>query len=238
MRRYDAVLEGYVPARERRFEVMIELVAALAPPGTVVDLGAGPGALAGRLLHRLPAARVVAVDADPVLVDLGRRVHADLGGRLRWVESDLRAADWVPALEGEPVGAVVSASALHYLAPGDLVPLYRRLAGLLQDGGLVVNGDLLPGPSRSPALGRVAERREAAAGTSGGEDWAGWWDALRAEPGLAAAFDVRRRSSPPGPAPGSPAGLDVHRAALAIAGFRDVAVVWQDLEERVLLAVR
>lgn len=48
MRHYDAVLERYVAARERRFDVMLELLELLAPAEpTVLDLGAGPGALAG-----------------------------------------------------------------------------------------------------------------------------------------------------------------------------------------------
>lgn len=243
LRRYDAVLEGYVPARERRFDVLLELLELLAPASpTVLDLGAGPGALAGRLLRRLPGARCVALDADPVLLELGRRCHGDHDGRLRWVEADLLDEDWVAAAGEERIDAVVTSAALHYLSADDLVPLYRRLAGLLPQGGVFLNADLLPVPAHltavTAAVQRAAERREAAAFQAGTEDWRQWWEALRGEPALADAFARRDRSALV--SRGQPAVVRTafHEQALGEAGFREVTTVWQDLEERVLLAIR
>ena len=72
--RWDAQQEWYMPDREERFTVLID--AAEAGVGRddplVLDLGCGPGSLAVRLLDRMPAARVVAIDTDPLLLALGR----------------------------------------------------------------------------------------------------------------------------------------------------------------------
>ncbi|MYT19935.1 methyltransferase domain-containing protein, partial [Streptomyces sp. SID7760] len=50
----------------------------------LLDLGCGPGSLAARLAARMPAAEVVGVDADPLLLELGRAHH---GTALRFAEA-------------------------------------------------------------------------------------------------------------------------------------------------------
>ena len=72
--RWDAQQRSYLPDREERFIALIDAVeegtGRLDP--LVLDLGCGPGSLAARLLDRMPAARVVAIDTDPLLLTLGR----------------------------------------------------------------------------------------------------------------------------------------------------------------------
>jgi SAM-dependent methyltransferase len=97
--RWDAQQERYMPDREERFTVLIDAVEAGVgrDDPLVLDLGCGPGSLAVRLLHRMPAARVVAVDTDPLLLELGRAAFAGRSG-LRFVDRDLRKPGWAPAL--------------------------------------------------------------------------------------------------------------------------------------------
>src|SRR6266702_4672170 len=87
IRRWDAQQEFYVTDREERFAVIGDIVANTITTGTVLDLGCGPGSLAGRLAERLPGARIIGVDADPLLLAMARGrygaiefVDADLGG--------------------------------------------------------------------------------------------------------------------------------------------------------------
>jgi trans-aconitate methyltransferase len=244
LRRWDAQQQGYLPHREARFEAMLDAVAALAPEDLVaVDLACGPGAISQRLLARFPAARAVAVDLDPVLLALGRGGLGDLGGRLRWVEADLMTIDLTRDLGEARVNAVLSTTALHWLTPERLVQLYRDIAAILRPGGVFLNGDNIPFPAGLPGFQRLAEaaraRDEAAAfGKAGVEDWAAWWAAIAAEPGmlpLVAERDRRfaqRRRDLPEPR------LALHEAALQDAGFREVGVIWQRLDDRVLLAIR
>src|SRR3954466_4573527 len=72
--RWDRQQEFHIPDREERFDVIADVVEAIAerPNPLVLDLGAGPGSLQLRLLDRIPAARVVAVDADATLLGLAR----------------------------------------------------------------------------------------------------------------------------------------------------------------------
>ncbi|MGH8909395.1 MAG: class I SAM-dependent methyltransferase [Egibacteraceae bacterium] len=244
VRRWDAQQELYIEQRERVFTVMLNLLDHLVGDDiAVLDLAAGTGAISARLLARRPQARSVAVDVDPVLLHLGRHAHGDLDGRLRWVKADLTDPGWVDELGQGRFDAALSATATHWLRPPELAELYRRLATLLVPGGVLLNADHLPLPPHlhriTKALRDEDERRQEAADAAGAETWEGWWDALRAEPALADAFAERDRVFPPGVRrDGRSPDLAFHEAALTQAGFTEVGVVWQDLDERLLLALR
>ncbi len=79
--RWDAQQQVNLPDREERFTVLIDAVQECAgrPDPLVLDLGCGPGSLAVRLLDRIPAATVVAVDVDQLLLALGRAAWAAPG---------------------------------------------------------------------------------------------------------------------------------------------------------------
>jgi len=243
LRRWDRQQHTYLPRREERFTAMLDVVADLLPPELVaVDLACGPGSLAARLLDRLPAARCVAVDVDPVLVALGRCALGDRGGRLAWVEADLREPGWTAALGVAGVDAVLTTTALHWLAPEALVRLYRDLAGLLRPGGLFLNGDHLAyGPTQPTLRGAAAAagaRRNARAEAAGEERWDAWWAAVATDPTLSGLAAQRRALDHEADHGDQATTLDLHAAALAEAGFAEVGVVWQDLDDRVVLAVR
>jgi trans-aconitate methyltransferase len=76
-----------------------------------------------RLLDRFPAAAVVGVDADPLLLGLARSAYFDRSG-LRIVGRDLRVDDWVTAVGEGGFDAVVSTTALHWLTPTELTAVY------------------------------------------------------------------------------------------------------------------
>ena len=243
LRRWDEQQTGFLPEREARFTAMLDLVAALLPADFVaVDLASGPGSLAQRLLARFPAARCVAVDLDPMLVALGRGALGDAGGRLHWVEADVGADNLVRALGRPQVDAVLSTTALHWLPPDRLAATYRRLAGLLRPGGVLLNGDNIPYDGGG-ALQRIAESvRErnatAAFGADPASGWFGWWQAAAAEPTLTALVAERERRFSDRPRDHAEPPIGFHLQALRAAGFAEVDVAWQQHDDRVVVAVR
>lgn len=244
LQRWDAQQTGYLPDREARFNAMLAVLEALLPASFVaLDLACGPGAMSQRLLARFPQARCVAVDLDPVLLTMGQSVLGTMEGRLRWVTADLMTAEWTAAL-GEPqFDAVLSTTALHWLPAEQLVRLYRQLGQLVRPGGVVLNGDHMRFRPAMETFQRVADavkarRQEDAFTRRGVEDWTAWWQALSAEPGLHELFAEReRRFAWKAQARHVPI-FDVHAAALRDAGFREVGVIWQNMDNRVLMAVR
>ena len=245
--RWDAQQSGYMPDREERFTALIDAVEAEAgrPDPLVLDLGAGPGSLAVRLLDRIPAAAVVAIDADPLLLALGRAAYAGRAG-LRFADLDLRSAGWASRLGlPRPADAAVSTTALHWLTLPALRAVYVEVATVLRPGGLLLDGDHFAGDAAvAPTLARLdralVRRIEDRAGSDGQpEDWKAWWQAAMADPALAGPAAERKRRRLSEDHHGSESVLLAeHVAALAAAGFTETGIIWQHGENRILAAVR
>ena len=245
--RWDAQQQGYLPDREDRFTALIDAVSAVAgrPDPLVLDLGCGPGSLAARLLDRIPAAAVVAVDSDPLLLALGEAAYGTRPG-LRFADADLRTPGWPAALGlARPADAAVSTTALHWLRGPELRAMYAALAGVLRPGGVLLNGDhLKPDPHRSPVLARLGdaliraeEERRFPAGHP--EDWKQWWQAATSDPALAGPAAERERRRLSEDHHGSESVLLAeHVSALEAAGFSEVGTIWQRGDNRILCAVR
>ena len=238
--RWDAQQQRHIPDREERFTAMVDAVAAFAgPEPRVLDLGCGPGSLSARVLDRLPGASLVAIDADPVLLAIGRGA---LGGRtqLQFVDADLRG-DWVHALPTPgPYDAAVSTTALHWLGLEQLVHLYHALAGVLRPGAVFLDGDRLDFDHDQRTIATRAHqiRPEWPDAPDGAEDYDAWWDAAVAEPALAHEVVEREQRWQKHPHEDESHSYEFHRSALFSAGFVEVGTLWQHLANRVLVAIR
>ena len=242
--RWDAQQQVYMPDREERFTALIDAVqecAGRADP-LIIDLGCGPGSLAARLLDHIPDAEVVAVDADPLLLALGRAGYP----RVRFADRNLRVPGWSAGLRlSRAVDAAVSTTALHWLPPEALASVYREVAGVLRPGGLLLNGDhLRQDADTAPVLARLGraliEREEARRAPEGyGETWTGWWEAVAADPLLAGLVARRQRLGLESEHHGAGSGLlSVHVDALRAGGFGEVGTIWQRGDNRLLCAVK
>lgn len=243
LRRWDRQQTRYLPYREERFNAMFDAIEALLPPDFVaLDLGCGPGSLSQRLLDRFPQARSIALDQDPLLLAMGQGALGDVGGRLHWVDANLRDPSWRNAIDVESVDVALSTTALHWLPPDKLVRLYSELGMLIRPDGLFLNGDHMayaPGMEPFTRIRELVSRRdEQAAERDGAETWRGWWDAVTAEPALAELVAERERRQPERTHGDFDLTYKLHAAALGNAGFRSVGVLWQRFDDRVLLAVR
>jgi SAM-dependent methyltransferase len=243
LRRWDEQQERFNPDRERRFSAMFDIAeAAVGRRFTALDLGCGPGSLTARLLRRFPAARCVAVDYDPVALRVGQGALGSIGGRLEWVDAKLGRRGWTDRLPYRRFDVALSTTALHWLKARDLRQLYRDLHGLLRPRGVFLNGDHLPWGAESPRLSRLAEsvRRVRFRGvslTSEWRAWREWWEDAAKVPALKPFFPLREERQSQHPKVGD-LPMSVHVRALRRAGFREVAVLWQDVENRVLFAQR
>ncbi|MCI4369364.1 MAG: SAM-dependent methyltransferase, partial [Thermoplasmata archaeon] len=125
----------------------------------------------------------------------------------------------------------------------ELGRLYRQLHGLLRPGGVFLNGDRMAFDRRLPrirAMAREANHRRARTefARSGAETWDTYWRRLAEEPSLRAEFSERHRRFPKAHHGEEEMTADRHEQALRSAGFGEVAVVWQEIDNRVLLAIR
>lgn len=241
--RWERQQQHYAVDREERFTVIadvVEHVVAGREAPLLLDLGCGPGSLAARLAARVLDAEIVAVDMDPVLLELGRAHH---GRVARYVDAVIGEDGWTDALDlARPLDAAVSTTALHYLPEPVLLRTYRQLAGLLRPGGVVVNGDHFP--PRTAASSRltahVGRCRAERTGTRTAEDWHSWWQAAAQDPQLAHLFAQRdqREKARRGHTARWHLTADDHARLMRQAGFQDVTSVWQVGDSCVLVGAK
>lgn len=239
--RWDRQQTTYIPERERRFDVIVDVVESAVdrPDPLVVDLGVGPASLSGRLLERLPEAHVVGVDADPLLLALAAAAYE--GRNLRVVRADLREDGWFDTLGLDRVpDAYVSTTALHWLNRAPLARMLQVCAQNISATGVFVNGDHLyeaePRTRMDHLSQAIADVHARRVGTADGQDWAQWWDAVEQAPELADLVEERA------------GGFDhtiTERATVATwiedlraAGFSEAGQVWQYGDDRVVVGLR
>jgi SAM-dependent methyltransferase len=239
---WDRQQEGYMPDREARLSALLDVVEAVAGPRPLVlDLACGTGSISRRLLERFPDARSIAVDIDPALLAIARATFAG-DDRVRVVRADLGDPGWARALPETPVDAVVTATALHWLAEPVLRRLYRDLAGVVRPGGAVANADHMDPPdlpTLGPVLREVDTRRCERLWGDGRPDWDGWWELAADDPLLADAVAERQTlfggvSHPTSFSPPS----SWHVQALLDAGFREAGVAWRSGPSAMVAAAR
>ncbi|GHJ41247.1 trans-aconitate 2-methyltransferase [Streptomyces sp. TS71-3] len=245
---WDRQQEWYMPDREERFRVMLDVLEALTgPEPTVLDLACGTGSITDRLLRRLPGARSTGVDLDPALLTIARG-HFAGEGRVEFVTADLTDRAWPEALPHRTYDAVVTATALHWLDTEPLRILYGRLAGVLREGGVFLNADHMTdesAPRINAAVKAFHEARMARERDAGAQDWAAWWTAAAQEPALAEVTRERFTllGDPRRPPSGSeqrdrPTTVRWHTDALRAAGFDEVRQAWCSTSDALLVAVR
>jgi trans-aconitate methyltransferase len=232
--RWDRQQERYIAQREQRFDIIIEAVRKTCGGAPlVIDLCCGPGSLGRRLKAALPAATIWAVDADPVLQAIGAAAEQQLS----WIERDLRRPGWSDFLDGRPVDAVVSTTALHWLDTPELLGVYRELAGIIRPGGIFLDGDHCPIPGALGQLAQALTEMLTARNNPEAEDWQRWWSAVRAIPALQQAA-AKRDTIFATRAPERPPTVAFHVAALLDAGFAEAGPLWQIATDWVVAALR
>lgn len=118
--------DRYLTYADERGRPFVELLARVGAerPGTVVDLGCGPGNLSALLADRWPDAEVVGLDSSPEMIEAAR----ERGSRVAFEVGDLR--EWRPAT---PVDVLVSNATLQWVP--DHLDLLPRLVDAVAPGG-------------------------------------------------------------------------------------------------------
>ncbi|MFC9736893.1 class I SAM-dependent methyltransferase [Streptomyces noursei] len=237
---WDRQQEWYMPDREERFRVMLDMVEALVgPEPRVLDLACGTGSISDRLLTRFPAAESVGVDLDPALLAIAEGYFAG-ERRVRFVRADLKDPQWTAKLPYDSFDAVLTATALHWLHTPELRTLYGQLGALVRDGGVFLNADHMP-DGATPRI-NAAERafrhsRMDRAKEAGAVDWAEWWRLAAADPRLAGPtaerFEIYGEH-----ADGETPTVQWHVDALRAAGFGEARAVWASPTDSLVLALR
>ncbi|MFD7720035.1 class I SAM-dependent methyltransferase [Streptomyces sp. NPDC059814] len=237
---WDRQQEWYMPDREERFRVMLDMVEALVgPEPRVLDLACGTGSITDRLLRRFPKATSTGVDLDPALLAIARGSFAD-DARVTFVTADLKDPGWAARLPHDSYDAVLTATALHWLHSEPLAVLYGQLGGLVRDGGVFMNADHMTDTDTPRINAAERARRHAVmdgARAGGALDWADWWALAAKDPVLAGPTAERFRIYGEH-ADGDTPSVRWHADTLRAAGFGEARAVWSSPSDSLVLAVK
>ncbi|OIJ89276.1 methyltransferase [Streptomyces sp. MUSC 14] len=237
---WDRQQEWYMPDREERFRIMLDMVEALVGTAPrVLDLACGTASITARLLARFPEATSTGVDLDPALLAIARGTFAG-DARASFVTADLKDPAWPAKLPYDSYDAVLTATALHWLHSEPLAALYGQVAGLVRDGGVFLNADHMIDEA-TPRI-NAAERaqrhaRMDQAKRDGVVDWAEWWQLAAADPVLAEPT-ARRFEIYGEHAEGDTPSAAWHARTLLRQGFGEARAVWCSPSDTLLLAVK
>ncbi|HEY0719303.1 MAG TPA: trans-aconitate 2-methyltransferase [Streptosporangiaceae bacterium] len=182
-----AQYQRFADERSRPFADLTARIGA-TQPGTVVDLGCGPGHLTAELARRWPGAAVHGLDSSPAMIEAaGQRAEPP---RLTFELADLR--EWQPA---HPVDVIVSNAVLQWVP--DHLDLLPRWMNFLAPGGWlafqlpgnfgqpphVAISEMAASPRWRPRLGDAGFTRQAG-------DLTGYLDALAGAGGRVDAWET------------------------------------------------
>ncbi|MFJ8748194.1 class I SAM-dependent methyltransferase [Streptomyces sp. NPDC102441] len=237
---WDRQQEWYMPDREERFRVMLDMVeAVVGPEPRVLDLACGTGSITDRLLRRFPGATSTGVDLDPALLAIARGTFEG-DDRVTFVSADLKDATWTERLPHASYDAVLTATALHWLHSEPLAALYGQIGAVVRDGGVFLNADHMI-DTDTPRI-NAAERahRHAAmdrARAAGAVDWSEWWALMAKDPVLAEPTAERYRIYGEH-ADGDMPSAQWHARTLRESGFGEARTVWASPSDTMVLAVK
>jgi trans-aconitate 2-methyltransferase len=144
-REWDA--DTYDAVSDPQFEWGTEVLGRLELRGdeAAIDAGCGSGKVTEKLLDRLPAGALLAVDGSEAMI---AKAKERLGDRADYLVADLAELE-----VGEPVDLILSTATFHWIADHDR--LFARLHGALKPGGRLV--------AQCGGQGNVAEHAQAIA---------------------------------------------------------------------------
>ena len=133
----------YETFRDTMQTAMVELTPlSLKGRWRFLDLGAGDGRFLRLLLERFPNARATYFDlrSRPRLAKAPERMLKPMRDRVTLLTGDFSRPGWTAALPHN-YHAIFSCEAIHHLLDRTKVRLYRDLLGLLEPGGVLINGE-------------------------------------------------------------------------------------------------
>jgi SAM-dependent methyltransferase len=131
-------------------------------PVTVVDVGAGPGAMLEIFLRQFPRAKGIWTDASSAMLELAHEKLAPFGDRVEYRIADMTDLDGAGL--PDQVDVITTSRAVHHLDVGGLVAFYQAAARRLAPGGWLVNLDHIgpasqAGPPAAAGLDDVWDQR-------------------------------------------------------------------------------
>jgi len=124
--------------RERRWRTALLELVVPSPGETILDVGCGTGSFAIMMKRQCPAARVIGVDPDPVVLEIARAKAIKAGIAIGWTEA---MGDELARTGIGPVDKAVSSLVFHQCPLPMKRAILAAMHGTLRPGGALLIAD-------------------------------------------------------------------------------------------------
>jgi tRNA (cmo5U34)-methyltransferase len=141
--KYEQRADLVLPKRQEMLSLIVQLIPfERDEPSQVLDLGAGTGVPAQKVLQDFPKANVICVDKSAEMMEIGCAKLAEYGDRVKFVQADLEDPTWNNGLPDE-FAIIVSALAFNLLTDKAKQRLFGQCYEMLKPYGCLVFSDRL-----------------------------------------------------------------------------------------------
>ncbi len=136
-KKYDRERRKLIPGFDDFYGLAIDVIDFKDDNPRVLDLGAGTGLLTMFLLEKYPNARVTLVDLSDNMLNEARMRFKD-NANINYLNED-----YITNQYSEKFDIIMSSLSIHHLNSEEKKNIYDKYVGLLNDGGIFVNADLI-----------------------------------------------------------------------------------------------
>jgi len=140
-REYEATRRKFIPDFDTFYQSGIRFLQCGKPAPRVLDLGAGTGLYASKLLERFPRAEVTLIDFAGNMLDIARENFTG-NPNVRFIQDDYSTHDFA----GEKFDVVISALSIHHFDDDGKRAIYKKVFSLLNHDGEFLNADQIASP--------------------------------------------------------------------------------------------
>ena len=167
-RDYETSIRQLVPKYDDMVRCLLDLVSA-SSPSAILDIGAGTGSFAERLLNENPAAHLTLVEASSEMARQAAQTLRPVADRATLHTGDI--LDFSPT---DTFDVVLSNLVLHNIPSGPKARLLTSIRSWLQPNGVFLWGDMIKHADPGIQEHFVAYRMEHAKATDCSEELTAW----------------------------------------------------------------
>ncbi|WP_321333930.1 methyltransferase domain-containing protein [uncultured Bacteroides sp.] len=138
-KKYDSQRRILIPCYDDFYGIATEWLHLNSPTPKILDLGAGTGLFSQFVLEKYPQADITLLDFSEQMLTVARERFANLKN------VSFQIADMTTFQPQGKYDAVISSLAIHHLSDKDKQELFRKIHGLLNEGGVFVNAEQVKG---------------------------------------------------------------------------------------------
>jgi len=138
---YDAQRQYVIPQMDQYYGAAVWAAESKELSPAILDIGAGTGLFAARMLEKFPAAELTLLDISKNMLAIARERFSNRKN-VRYVVNDYSRSEL-----GGKYDIICSALSIHHLTTEDKPRLFNKIYVALNPGGLFVNADQADGES-------------------------------------------------------------------------------------------